>query len=284
RNPTATRRALWLPRSRGGRANHGHGRGNDPFYKIGADFAEHNCGRGALLVSNWPEEAAEEIPEDAGELSPASQMVSQLNHPWQTLGVIYDPGLLMQQGGGVADLHYWVIVGFEQRQVHMPFLYLMRILVQEHYHREFAHTRIYPPSSSPHSESAVHPLLHGKRLQFRDAMSRANDNSDELADFGNAIRCNAIRTVLLLQKELLEAGEPVQYPDDYGRNNTGSLKDHFRPWSQFADRWRVLQSDGLPAAFEGRERLCTSELSTLIEEVRTLADRAEDLGPDGSGG
>ncbi|MEM9191568.1 MAG: cytochrome c, partial [Myxococcota bacterium] len=70
---------------------HQFGQGLNPFYKIGADFAEHNCGRGALLVSNWPEEAAEEIPEDTGELSPASQMVAQLNHPWQTLGVIYDP-------------------------------------------------------------------------------------------------------------------------------------------------------------------------------------------------
>jgi len=42
-------------------------------------------------------------------------------HPWQMLGVLYDPGLMMREGQNPNQLHYWALHGFVRRDVHLPF-------------------------------------------------------------------------------------------------------------------------------------------------------------------
>jgi len=256
-----------------------HGEGLNPFWRLGAQFAEHNCRNAGPMIATFPREPAEEVPavdRAAGELIETSR---QLNHPWQSVAMVYDQTLLMQESfTGDNNLHYWALNGFVQEHVHMPFLYLHRILMQEHYWRERRGTASHPPEGINYfSRGRVHPLLDGDRVFYKTANRTALGEDDPRARVSNALRCNAYRTVLLLQKELFEAGEPGENVYVSG-NQISSLTQHYSDWGTYVRRLESRGSeDVLTPAFAGRGELCTTGLQALLDEVDALARGATDL-------
>ncbi|MEM9191108.1 MAG: cytochrome c [Myxococcota bacterium] len=257
-----------------------YGQASNPFYNIGAQFAEYGCGNAGPMLAEWPAEPAEEIPADDLANGSGSTMLAQLNHPWQTLGTLYDPSLLMQEDfiSGGQNLHYWAMIGFEQDKVHLPFMYFHRIAVQDHYYARRG-TETHPEvASNFFNQVSVHPLLDGQRLFFRDKSNHVIREDTPRGRVANSIRCNGIRALMLRQRPLFAAGEPGYYVYRQ-RNQRANLIDHYRVWEQFANALDAREGPFLNEAFDGREALCTSELVTLINEVRTLAQAAEDRAP-----
>jgi mono/diheme cytochrome c family protein len=263
---------------------HQYGEPLNPFWLVGAQFAEHNCRNAGPLIATFPAEPAEEVPPSDRANGELVQTLIELNHPWQTLAQVYDQSLWMAEElggttrGGDNNLHYWADRGFDQDHVHLPFLYLHRILMTEHYWRERRGTAMAPPADLNHQSSAqVHPVLDGERLFFKTANRTALEAGAPAAEVSNAIRCNAYRTILLLQKELFEAGEPGSNVYVSG-NQISSLTQHYSDWGIYVRR---LESRGgeraLTPAFAGHGELCMGGLQDLLDELDRLARGATDL-------
>ncbi|MEM9194826.1 MAG: cytochrome c [Myxococcota bacterium] len=258
---------------------HAYGEGINPFWRLGAQLAEHNCRMAGPMLASWPGEQAEEIPASDLQNGEAVEISRQLNHSWQTLGMIYDPTLLMQEDTtGGRNLHYWAIVGFDQDRVHLPFTYFHRIAAQVRYYTDYRGTDVHPPLGiNYHTGLEVHPLLDGNRIFYKDKTDIAIDEDDPLAPFGNSLRCNAYRSLLLMQRELFQRGERGRHIY-VGGGNTQTLFSAYDHYERFAQRLdRRGGERALSQAFQGRGELCTSGLEALVSEVRGLAQNAEDI-------
>lgn len=258
---------------------HEHNVGVNPFWRMGAQFAEHNCRNAGPMFASWPAEPAGEIHPSDLATGEAIELSRQVNHAWQVLGMLYDQTLLMQEDHtGNNNLHYWAIVGFDQEAVHHPFMYLHRILLQEHYYRDLRGTPEHPPEGiNYHSSVQVHPILDGDRIQYKDLADRAYDADDARAPYANTLRCNAFRTLLLLQRELFAQNRPGEYILT-GGNGITSLQTLWNRMEVFAQR---LDTDrgALAPAYDGFEAMCTDDLAALVEEVRALGSSVADLQP-----
>lgn len=257
-----------------------YGEAVNPFYTLGAQFAEFGCGNAGPMFDAWPDEPAEEIPPADRLSGSATTILQQLNHPWQTLGLLYDPSLLMQEDflDSGQNLHYWAINGFDQKKVHLPIMYFHKLAVWEHYTSEQRGTPQHPNvESNFFGQVSVPPLLDGSRLRFRNHTDLVVEEEGQLGEVANSIRCNGIRAVLLLQRELLLNGEPGYYLYRH-KNQVPNMLSHYAKWAQFARR---LERRGGPLnqAYAGRESLCTTELAALVSEVERLARGAEDHAP-----
>lgn len=256
-----------------------YGKGLDPFTRMGAQLAEHNCRNAGAMLATWPSGPADEVPAADRANGEAVELSRQLNHPWQTLGAIYDQAMLMNESFGQdQNLHYWAINGFVQNRVHLPFLYLHRIFQQARHWDELRSTDAYPKvAQSLFNNRPVHPLLDGERLFFKDAVTTVLEGDDERATVSHAVRCNGMRAILLMQQQLLRDGAPALHVQTQ-QNNTGTLFENYDTWRVFAERLgRMASKVPLPAAWKGREALCTTGLQALIEETRKLAAASKDL-------
>lgn len=203
----------------------------NPFYNMGSRFAEFNCRNAAAMLKTWPQEPAEEIPVSDMQMGVAEAMSQQINHPWQTLGMLYDQPLLMRENTGAPhQLHYWVLHGFVQDAVHLPFLYTQRISQQVHYYESLRGTAMHPGPIGHFAEAPVHPLLDGRRLHFGahsgSDIEKAFEGDSLSAKVGNSLRCNFMRTFLLMQQPLWAAGQKGNYiyTDE---NNIGTIMEHY---------------------------------------------------------
>ncbi|MEM9457612.1 MAG: cytochrome c [Myxococcota bacterium] len=256
-----------------------YGEGVNPFFRLGAQLAEHNCRQAGPMLATWPEEPAAEIPASDLANGEAVELSRQLNHSWQSLGMVFDQTLLMQEDfTGGQNLHYWAIVGFDQDNVHLPFLYLHRILLQEHYYRDLRGTEAHPPLGMNHFGSIeVHPLLDGKRLFFKSNNHNVVDSEEFRAKISNTIRCNSYRTLLLLQRELLLAGQSGNHMF-VNENNTQTLMENYSDWGTWVNQLRNKGGEALLSdAFAGHGDLCMDGLDDLIVELEELVLAGDDL-------
>jgi mono/diheme cytochrome c family protein len=243
----------------------------NPFFHLGGQFAEHNCTNAARMLASFPHGPSGEIPESDRRSGSAIEMSRQLNHPWQTLGMIYDQPLMMHEDAGKQNLHYWVLNGFEQRDVHLPFMYAQRIAQQVRYF-ELRGQKPHPGPIGHFALSPTHPLLDGRRLMFQTGQDRAVPGGDLRAQVSNALRCNIMRAFLLVQRDLFAAGEPGNYTKT-SQNNHQNLMKHYDAWESWS-RTMGARDSQLHGPLAQRRELCTSGLANLIGEVRGLAMRA----------
>ncbi|MEM9189892.1 MAG: cytochrome c [Myxococcota bacterium] len=257
----------------------GYGNNLNPFYRMGAQFAEFNCRNAGPMLASWPAEPAGEIPEQDLATGEAIELSRQINHPWQTLGMLYDPALMMREGMVPNQLHYWALHGFVQREVHLPFFYAHRVAQQVRFYEELRGTAEHPEGQGFFSTQPVHPLLDGERLFLRPAgFRRAGDGDTFTSQASNTLRCNIVRAVLLVQRELLQGGEPGNHIANVPQK--GSLAEHYATWETVAEQLgRSNPDERLLGELRNRSNLCTTDMLSLIEEVRTLADGARDVDP-----
>ncbi|MEL6183871.1 MAG: hypothetical protein AAFU79_04535, partial [Myxococcota bacterium] len=248
--------------------------GLNPFWAIAGEHAESICypsteaGKLAseAILAAMPPAALAEVPDQDQADGVLTALPRQIAHAWFALGQIYDPGLAMRQGNDQATnkLNYWQRLTFSHDGIHRPFFALHRLALQRHFVEDLQGTRDHPGSTFFLS-GPVHPLLDGDRLWLRQ-IYLVLSGEDPRAGLSHRLIGNAFRAVLLLQKELLEAGEPW---DDGGqtRGVTRLLGD-VRRWVDELER-RIGQSGGqvIAEAFGSDLELYTSDLATLADEV-----------------
>lgn len=256
-----------------------HGEALNPFYRLGAHFAEHDCRNVGDMWNTWPETALAEISTGDLEQNEALGLARSLNHTWQSLGVLYDPALWMSEDyASPHDLHYWVLDGFVEAEAHIPFLYAHRALLQQWLATRGDEAPAIPRDTSAFSRVRTEPIVDGEHLYFATGLARALGSSDPRASTANSLRCNAIRTMLHLQHRAFSEGVPgnrIFTP----ANLRFSLEDHWKTWTRFANSLEnvIEEDDVLNEVLSAQPDLCTSELRSLIDNVRDLASSATDL-------
>ncbi|MEM9875284.1 MAG: c-type cytochrome [Myxococcota bacterium] len=253
----------------------GFGNTLNPFYRLGAQFAEFNCRNADDMMASWPDEPAAEIPQSDLDSGEAIELSRQLNHPWQSLGQLYDPALMMREGQTPNQLHYWALHGFTQRAVHLPFYYAHRVAQQIHFYEDLRGTPEHPGEGF-FGGAEVHPVLDGRRLFLRPAgFRRANDDDETIRGaVSNTMRCNIVRMVLLMQRDLFSQGAGGN--SILAREEGDSLNRHWNEWTTVANQ----MNDGKRPLFgplAERRALCAEGLVSLIDEVRDLGAQAADL-------
>ncbi len=256
-----------------------HGEGLNPYYRLGSNLSVYDCTEMADALDAWPAPVAQEIPSLDRLAGAASAMSAELNHPWQTLGLLYDPMLYMEESFGLPqNLREWARLGFKQHRIHLPFFALHRILNQESYFQNQRQKgEVATSATGYHAQVPVHPVLDGARLYFRQRNTVPSLGDPEpWRQVANTLRCNGIRAILLLQREQLTQGASGNYIQRTSRNE--SLRTHYNAWRGWAARLGSGNQDArfLPA-FQDKTSLCGTDLVTLVDEVRALAFMATDV-------
>ncbi len=257
----------------------------NPWFFIGGRNVERECpypqdeGARPLIASSLPAVAKAELSSTDVAKRDFLSLSNDMAHAWMTLGQIFDQTLYMSEGAPNNKLNYWVQdATFLQKEVHLPFFYMHRLLTQQSYRQDPARIPLMPKTGVWYRDGKAQPLLDGFRMMVHNAgTTGATDLAKPFAPLANRIRANLYRTILLLQKELLLAGAVVT-PDGTGdgfykltfeTNTLGDLSKQFVAWQKDSAKAKLLVA-GLGADVD----LFGSETLTLLQEVQGLIAKA----------
>ncbi|MGL4575396.1 MAG: c-type cytochrome [Burkholderiaceae bacterium] len=151
-----------------------------------------------------------------------TDLSAELSHPWMTLGQIFDQTLFSTEPQAENKLGYWANRNFIQRDFHAPFFYAHRTATQAKYWTDYRNTSLYPKSRGYHGGISTHPFLDGPTL-FQTPLGIAQVDVRVVLDPVGAARFrgNLIRMFLLVQRDLLLKGAPVNEPGGFASGCTG---------------------------------------------------------------
>jgi mono/diheme cytochrome c family protein len=241
----------------------------NPFFQQGVRSKEGVlCAGGCdAAVTSLPADARAELHGAANAEAQINAFSDELGHPWFTLGQLFDQALLQTENGSdgtTLNPFYWNLNRFPHDQVHKPLFNTHRLVQQVHYLTEMRETASFPAQLSDKAvPPAVHPLLSGKWLIVEGLADPLRGLSARTAT-SIRLRINLLRTILLLQQDLLAAGARVEEP--------ASLLDRLADWRTTPEKFADLITD-FPE-LEGDRHLLTSETLALIDDVRNLVSAA----------
>ncbi|GEM_PF-913430 len=254
-----------------------------PAFFLGGFAIEPPC-YDALNYPSWiqafPAGFRDEFPEEDLMRGVVENATDRMTHPWMTLGQILDPTLISTDNMQTNKIHYWAFRNFKQRDVHLPFMYVQRMASQTTYWSKQRGTAAFPKTSGPFDNASrdwLEPILANQNQQSAGLQSAVSPDSTDLpaADV-NRFKGNLIRTLMLLSRELLQAGTPLQTAQNYDHClsvicQTEEMYGYVNDLKKFADdptRSAALAAQGFDMAFY------ETETRKLLDEVVALMKAA----------
>jgi hypothetical protein len=262
----------------------------NPMFHMGGETVEpyllYRCGtafdkeaRPKVLAATPTDDRAQLSAKDAAD-GRMEDLSKELSHTWMTLGQLHDQTLFSTERQPENKLGYWVMLNFDQRSFHMPFFYAHRTATQAKYWTDLRGTAAYPNAKALgfHGNLKTHPLLNGPTF-FQSPLSESPDpNRGGDAATAARLRGNLIRTFLLLQRELLQAGGAVNGPE-INSDHCMALGCQINSWGGYFDYTRGHLRDAdrraKMAAFTQQDvDLYITDTEKLLAEVLGLVARA----------
>lgn len=172
----------------------------NPFFSLAQGSLGAPCANdarcGEHYITQFPQEIlAEAPPKTANRPDQYShRFISQLTHPWFTLGQIFDQGLLKSGGAGhnTTEAVYWNSLHFPHNLVHKLFFNTHRFLMQTQYRTDKGDTGLAPLVRA--GNDAAPALLNGDWVHV---------SGISLPDPGDPRAGGHVRTMVNVQRMLL---------------------------------------------------------------------------------
>lgn len=254
-----------------------YGRKYNPMTDLGFFNAEPPCG-GPRCEPDFKDAFPESIRADVSSGMQTTEFTADLSHPWSTLGQLFEPSLIFSENtrGPTLRAHYWNVFTFFHAEFHKPFFAVHRVLLQDSL--VAARPEFLPAA---YRARAVRPLLDSDWIAL-DGLGLP-DNFESVqrtavtAERAIRLRVNIAKTVLFLQRELLEQGHPIaqRKPDDHLPGMSSVMNSIHQALSGMHD---ALGRRG--SSLEGLAHLRTSLVApalALFAEVNSLVASAREL-------
>ncbi len=256
----------------------------NPFFFIGGQNAERICpypydadSRPAVAKA-LPKMASSELSAEDIRTNDFLSLSRAMAHHWMTLGQIYDQTLFQSEGQPNNKLQYWVSDNtFLQRDVHAPFYYVHRVLVQQAYRKIPALIAKTPKAGDWYRQGIALPLLDGARMNLHtNGPSGAVSLDKPYAEGANRLKGNLYRMLLLLQKEELQQGASVSQiaASDHGQNLLEQI-DAIGDQAKTLVQWRNGSEAAKLGTMGGDLDLYSTQTVTLVQEVKDLVRKAK---------
>lgn len=196
-----------------------------------------------------------------------NETLGSFTHSWWTMANLFDQGMMRSEDNAIdGGMFYWA-GRFPQNAVHMPFFY-GHVMAVRWLYRSQSDKAAYPVFAKT---VPSHPLL----LDGREVTDRAfvglpgHPVKEDSVAFESSVifRSNLLRTLLLQQKELLDAGTGVIEPASIvGLYETG-LPNAGWYVGRLVEMWNEPGFEQRHPGLAGKKNLLATGLATLMQEV-----------------
>ncbi len=237
--------------------------------KNGGGFGGGTC---AELLSNVGES---QRPKFGGPTDDqVNPRLESFTHSWWTLANMFDQGIMRSEDNAVdGGMFYWA-GRFPQRNVHMPVFYAHAFAVKWLYDTTLAGKPAFPVVEKIRSQPR---LLDGYAFTDRTFVGLTGYPEDETSpsfEAGVTMRSNLLRTLLLLQKDLLDSGAPVARPGGIESFYETALPNAGWYVGKLAELWSKPGFEQRHPRLAGNKEGYATGLSALMKEVRAKVKSA----------
>ncbi|MEM9188886.1 MAG: c-type cytochrome [Myxococcota bacterium] len=260
----------------------------NPFFHQGLLNAEAPCYGNEDCAGEVTEQLPLFMREEMDSEMTINTLSLSLSDSWSYLGQLLDQSLLTAENsrGATHDGHYWNLFTFEHRLVQQPFFSAHRVVTQEAYATTYRGTEFYPQALEDASRAAhvtkgfprlpgdIHPLLHGNWTDIQGLHGPRTEDDDPRLEASLFLRANIALMFAYLQRELLQAGEPVTVRDRLLRHVEVLLR------APQEDIERRLGDEDWAAShprLRGHASVFVDGAKALIDEVEALMVAAEEV-------
>ncbi len=253
----------------------------NPFFGLAQSSLGAPCANdpvcGEKYITQFPPEILEEappIPENRPDQY-SSLFISQVTHPWFTLGQLFDQGLVLSGGAGhnTTEAVYWNALHFPHDRIHKLFFNAHRALMQTQYKSELGNVGLATMIRYGGELAAAPPLLTGDWLKVNGVGLPGDDSP--LLSHAAPMHLNTVRMFLYLMQDLLSQGQNVSYREELLRQ----LED----WQGFVSELREKVGDSQWAAKTGLDAAFVEDSAQLLTSVVTAVQSAADVPTEGAG-
>lgn len=196
-----------------------------------------------------------------------NQRLESFTHSWWTLANLFDQGVMRSEDNAIdGGMFYWA-GRFPQSNVHMPLFYAHAVAVKWLYDTTLASSDLFPVVEKPLS----HPrLLDGYAVNDRTFVGLPGHPEKETSpsfESGVILRANLLRTILLLQKQLLDGGSGVAHPEGILKLYETGLPNASWFVGGLNEMWNAAGFEQRHPRLAGKKALFATGLDALMKEV-----------------
>ncbi len=251
----------------------------NPAFFLGGFSIEPPCyddNNSPNWIKSFPAGFRDEFPESDLKDGIVRNATDRLTHVWMTLGQVLDPTLIAVDNMQTNKIHYWAFRNFDQKEIHLPFMYVHRMAMQTTYWGKMRGTPEFPKAVGPFDNASVdwlHPLLATENQNSAGLRSAISPESKSLPfAAANQFKGNLIRMMMLMSEDLLKKGMTIQ--QDQNDDHCLSVLCQLREMRNYTND---LKTQAATAGGKAAYEKAGFDLSLYQNDTNALVDRVLNL-------
>jgi len=196
-----------------------------------------------------------------------SPRFDSFTHTWWTMANLFDQGMLRSEDNAIdGGMFYWA-GRFPQGEVHMPLFYAHAFAVRWLYQSDHAGKPSYPVVSALSRQPL---LLDGSAITdrtFPGLVGKPSSEDSAAFEWSVIFRSNLLRSILLMQKELLDGGATVVRPEGLLSLYETALPNAGWYSGGLVELWNKPEFEARHPRLAGKKQLLATGLNSLMTEV-----------------